>query len=59
MEEEDIFAEDEYFEDTGDEVNMMEMIKSESASKNIKIYIIAVISLGKSIFNFFLNAKHS
>ena len=32
------------------DVNMMEMIKLESAEKNIKIYIIAVISLGKKYF---------
>ena len=50
MDEEDIFAEDQYFEDTGEEVNMMEMIKSESASKNIRIYILAVISLGNKVF---------
>ena len=35
------------------DVNMMEMIKLESAEKNIKIYIIAVISLGKKIFHCF------
>ena len=31
-------------------VNIMEMIKSESADINIKVYVLSVISLGVQIF---------
>ena len=58
MEEDDLF---EVTESTTPKpyVNMMELIKSESADINIKVYVLAVVSLGVKIFHALISFKIS